>query len=285
MLQLHQIVVGHGIDLRLRAGDAERGAGQHAGRLGSSRADGEVLVRDAPQTGDQPGVDERLDVRVGVLKQLDGHGDGLGTVLVDHEVHGAERGIEGRRLRVLAQNLALLGGSVAGGHGHGDAAGGADHGGHGAHPAERLQRLDDGAGHFRGHGVAALRIGPGAHGVADGRPFLGRQRLRAVAQPLVVERAGGRPTLLGGSGGQAVGFHRQRLFVAGDGFIECADLDFQRVKLFADLFRDGAGVAVEDVAVFAGLGRALLAQFLNAHESSLCRMASRRAVRSYRSRF
>ena len=68
---------------------------------------------------------------------------------------------------------------------------------------------------------------------------------------------------------QTVGFHGQRLFMAGNGIIKGGNLAFQRIELFASLFRDGPGMAVQKVAVLAGLGRALLAQFLNAAHAKI----------------
>ena len=68
---------------------------------------------------------------------------------------------------------------------------------------------------------------------------------------------------------QTVGFHGQRLFMAGNGIIKGGNLGFQRVKLVGRFLRDTFGMPVQKVPVLAGLGRALLAQFLNAAHAKI----------------
>ena len=72
-----------------------------------------------------------------------------------------------------------------------------------------------------------------------------------------------------GAARQTVGFHGQRLFMAGNGIIKGGNLGFQRVKLVGRFLRDTFGMPVQKVPVLAGLGRALLAQFLNAAHAKI----------------
>jgi len=58
--------------------------------------------------------------------------------------------------------------------------------------------------------------------------------------------------------------------MAGNGLIKGGNLAFQRVKLVVGRFlRDTFGMPVQKVPVLAGLGRALLAQFLNAAHAKI----------------
>ena len=281
VFQIHQVVVSDGGGLARRAHLALGGSRHHAARLVDAGADGEVLIGDPADAPRQQAPHVGFDVDARVLEQLEGNRHRLGRVLVGRDGHDAEARVRRRDGRVLANDLAFLGGIVNGGPGNFVPHGRAHDRGHLAHAAVGRDLFKELPAEAFRHQVAALGAGARGHGAEHllrlGAAFghvehlIRRERGHAAAQPAVEDD----PFLFQGGFGFASGhaardgaaldplivqrFHVGHPFVARDFAVQAVDFRLQGVEslllIVAPLV---AGVVVQK---FAGLLRLRLTLF------------------------
>jgi hypothetical protein len=277
VLQIDEIVVDHRRGLAGGADLARTRRRHDAVRLRRAGTGGEVRVGDAAEALHQAVADERLDIGVAVLEQLDRHGHDLRAVLVDRQGDDAERRVGAGRGGVLREQLAGFRRAVRGREVHVDARVRAQDVGDGTHAAIGLHCVEHAGGDFDGDGVAALRTRGGRHGVVDRGPVLGRQTVVTDPQPLGEQRRC-RRVLVAAQAGRGLDQ------TAGDSFVsdprvevrDALDLSVERLDLgHARVVGRLLGIAPSFVLVvdqgvqLPCLCRALLAESLNAHRSIL----------------